>query len=591
MLPSDIGARRKTPRLAGIWRLSVALSLGVAVLIPIVQFATLFPLTVNVPTWDQWNFASIWRAYFHHEAVFPRLIAPFNGHFMFLPRVLFFVLGLLTRWNVRAEVLATYVAFAAILAIFVAMLARSDSRLLVVAAPVSAYLFYLDQSESFLAGMTLSEAMAVLGIVASIFFLTGRSLSRARFALALASAIAASLSWGIGLVAWPVGLLAILLRRERRRIEATVWCLTGGLFVLAAQRVFQESETRASIPKAFAFLLVLLGRPFSLKETPSVVEARGLGAAVLVLFSVLVLASFRRRELSPWVFVGVSGLAGATLIALGRAEHRFKEGEPIVQALVSHYVLAVSPLAVAILAMGGRTLIAWGDRARHPRRPVSAALLGLLVAAPLFQTAMASRAWIPAIRSSAATLSEGKRAILAGTITSEQIRMAFHRDPGLVFDGIEVLRRYHLSCFADFPDAAEADAIGPAVGNVDLVAGATAEPDRRFEVVLGRAWDIRGWAADDPYVGRPVDRLELFVDGAPVASAELGRRRPDLVKRFQRQAFLDCGWMITVPESALRKPKEHRLEIRVRDRRGQISPFWTGRILARSPAQEAWLNR
>ena len=114
------------------------------------------------------------------------------------------------------------------------------------------------------------------------------------------------------------------------------------------------------------------------------------------------------------MFVGVSGLAGATLIALGRAEHRFKEGEPIVQALVSHYVLAVSPLAVAILAMGGRTLIAWGDRARHPRRPVSAALLGLLVAAPLFQTAMASRAWIPAIRSSAATLSEGKRAILAG---------------------------------------------------------------------------------------------------------------------------------------------------------------------------------
>ena len=242
MLPSDIGARRKTPRLAGIWRLSVALSLGVAVLIPIVQFATLFPLTVNVPTWDQWNFASIWRAYFHHEAVFPRLIAPFNGHFMFLPRVLFFVLGLLTRWNVRAEVLVTYVAFAAILAIFVAMLARSDSRLLVVAAPVSAYLFYLDQSESFLAGITLSEAMAVLGIVASIFFLTGRSLSRARFALALASAIAASLSWGIGLVAWPVGLLAILLRRERRRIEATVWCLTGGLFVLAAQRVFQESS-------------------------------------------------------------------------------------------------------------------------------------------------------------------------------------------------------------------------------------------------------------------------------------------------------------------------------------------------------------
>src|SRR5207247_903212 len=170
------------------------------------------------------------------------------------------------------EVLVTYVAFAAILAIFVAMLARSDSRLLVVAAPVSAYLFYLDQSESFLAGITLSEAMAVLGIVASIVFLTARSLSRA-------------------------------------------W-----------------------------FLLVLLGRPFSLKETPSVVEARDLGAAVLLLFLALVLVSFRRRELSPWVFVGVSGLAGATLIALGRAEHRFKEGEPIVQALVSHYLLAVAPL-------------------------------------------------------------------------------------------------------------------------------------------------------------------------------------------------------------------------------------------------------
>jgi len=593
VLPPEDGAGTPVRRLKGIWRFAVALSLGVAALIPIVQFAVIFPLTVNIPTWDQWDFIPVWRAHFSHVPVLPRLAEPYNGHIIFLPRFIFFALGLLTHWNVRVEIIFVYIACVCSLVLLLRMLAGTDPRLLVVSAPISAYLFYLDQSENFLTGIALCESMAVLGTVATIFFLTRRGLPRSRFGLALASAVAASLSWGIGIVAWPAGFLALLLRRERRRLETAIWCLTGVSCVMAAQRVIHDWGIRIAPSKVVPFLLVLLGRPFSLAATPSIGQAGRLGAAVIALFSVLVLVSFRRHDLSPWAVVGLSGLAGAILIALARSDPRRPLEESLPQALASHYVLVVYPLAVAILAMAGRILLRWEDRVRQSLRPVPATALGLLIAVPLYQTGVASWAWLPAIRSSAATVSEGRRAILAGTSTNQQIRTAFHRNTILVRDGIKALRMYRLSCFADLGGNAaaegvatsgEPDAIGPAVGNVDVVAGAKAEPESRFEAVLGRGWDIRGWAADDPYAGRPVDRVDLLVDGTPVASAELGRRRPDLVKRHQSPDFLFCGWRITVPASALREPREYRLEIRVRDRRGNEARFWTETIRAKAPA-------
>ena len=85
-----------------------ALSLAVAVAIPLVSFACLFPLVENMPTWDQWHLIGLWSAYYEGRPVLPLLLAPYNGHLNLLPRLIFFGMGVLSHWDVRLDIIASY---------------------------------------------------------------------------------------------------------------------------------------------------------------------------------------------------------------------------------------------------------------------------------------------------------------------------------------------------------------------------------------------------------------------------------------------------------------------------------------------------
>src|SRR5579862_818832 len=101
-------------------------SLALAAAIPVLQFALLFPLTSEMPTWDQWNVIPVWRAHFAHQPVLPLLFRPYNGHFNVVPRLFFFGMGLLTHWNLKVEVISSYLALAGVLAILVFLLRETS---------------------------------------------------------------------------------------------------------------------------------------------------------------------------------------------------------------------------------------------------------------------------------------------------------------------------------------------------------------------------------------------------------------------------------------------------------------------------------
>src|SRR6185503_17594186 len=106
-----------------------ALALLAAALVPLASFAAIFPLVTAMPTWDQWSMGPVWTAHYAGQPVLPLLLAPYNGHSNVLPRMVFYGMGVLSGWDLRLEVVASYLAGGLTLSLLLLM-ARRDPRLL-----------------------------------------------------------------------------------------------------------------------------------------------------------------------------------------------------------------------------------------------------------------------------------------------------------------------------------------------------------------------------------------------------------------------------------------------------------------------------
>jgi hypothetical protein len=108
-----------------------------------------------MPAWDQWHLIPIWETYFAGGSIWRMMFQPYAGHLNILPRFVFIGLGLVSHWNIRWQIIASYVVATATLPILLQSLRQTDRRLLVLAAPISAQVFSLLQYENFMTGYPL----------------------------------------------------------------------------------------------------------------------------------------------------------------------------------------------------------------------------------------------------------------------------------------------------------------------------------------------------------------------------------------------------------------------------------------------------
>src|SRR5688572_17411679 len=105
-LPGVPPLRREGANLAPAMRARVSsiglagvLSVALAVVVPAAMMIQLFPLTSDMPAWDQWTIVPIFEAHYSGRAVLPLLLAPYNRHYNCLPRFLMYRMGVLSRWD------------------------------------------------------------------------------------------------------------------------------------------------------------------------------------------------------------------------------------------------------------------------------------------------------------------------------------------------------------------------------------------------------------------------------------------------------------------------------------------------------------
>jgi len=300
----------------------------------------------------------------------------------------------LFAWDVHVElVLGLAVAAATLALIVTALPARIRWPLLPL---LSLLLFSTARVTSFTYGeSTLQMGLAQLGVAAGAWACV-RCADRpvALAAWLAAGGLLASWSWGGGVMAWPVFLLALLALRVRSPLAWTVFAAAAALglaqyvFLLVLRPVVGEGTSRLQLASAPRTLLELLGRPLSndvavnLGPMHSAQLVGILGVLVLVA-GLPALAGGLRPVISPVVL-----LAWSILVAIQIALFRGGVAPWYVSPMTVYWVGAIGLVAstgfalripalavIALLVL--RIQPTWEDKSFYlpSRSPASAACL------------------------------------------------------------------------------------------------------------------------------------------------------------------------------------------------------------------------
>jgi hypothetical protein len=540
-------------------RIGVAgvLSLALAIVVAVAMVVHLFPLTSDMPAWDQWTIVPIFEAHYSGRPVLPLLLAPYNGHYNCLPRFLMYRMGVLSRWDTRLEALVGFSWAACTLGVFLRMLWESSPRLLILAAPFAAWVFSVLQFPNLLNGFGFGQVLAGFAAILALYLLTDPEAGRWRFGLALLCAAAAFLSHGAGLALAPAGLVGLLLVRRRRNwVRIGAWSLMtafgAGLGLLGGRSAHLVVHWRR-VP---AFALGLVGRPFTFELAPSPARKAILGALVIAVLGAVIGWAFwrdraaKRALLVRWGCVALMALGVAGLVATRHSR------APLDLSLEPHYVTSTYPFGLALLVLTVDRLQASASAVTGGRRwLLSLAVLACCVA-PLAQQAIAAYRIVPTLRSWKAVGDRMSRRVVLGTATDEDIRRAVHTNPDDVRSAVAFLRSQRLAWFAHSPEALQP------FGELESVTGLRPAP--AVSLRQGTPWVFEGWALPPlTALGTPIEAA-LLVDGVNVADARPDRPRPDQEAHYASPVALNTGFALVAPDGAFRLPGRYQADVVVR---------------------------
>jgi hypothetical protein len=529
-------------------------SVVLAALVPVLTLITLLPLTDPMPTWDHLSTVALFQAHDEGRPLRPLLLAPYNGHYNVLPRVLFFGMGLATRWSIRAEVVVGFALATFALGVLLRMAWRTEPRLLVLALPFAATVFSMLQYANFIGGFGTGQLLGTCASLLALHFLTDPDCGRAGFAVACLCGVVAFLSHGAAIGLAPAGLVALVfIRPQIRWLRVAAWGMVAafglGLGVLGGQKT-GLAVLWGKVPVLTA---AVFGRLFAVRfDTAPALVAR-MGAWALGLF-LAVLAwrvlrewSVRREVLVRWGSVALMPLVSAFLISVARSY------APLDVVMRSHYVSSTYPFALALLVLVTEPLV----RAAAGRTGMRRAWLGIgvlaCVAAPVALHARLARDVVPNLRIGHTIVERTARRLALRTATDEDIAQAFHPVIDAFRSGVEFLRSSDRAWFAHAPEARAP------MGALDRVSGRPAVATVHLRE--GSPWVFEGWAL--PPLTKPAVPIEvaLFVDDRPVARAVPDRPRPDQVAYFNTPDVLRSGFAVGAPDGFSRPPGRYRVRV------------------------------
>ncbi len=522
---------------------------------------------VDLPFYDQWVaeaplFAKIWR----HRAIVADFWAQHNEHRMVLPRIVYVALAWATRWDVRAELVATW-ALVCLVSLAVHRCHRStlgvaDRPRILQLLLANVLLFSPAAFETWLWAINLVNVLQLVCVVSLLTLACSGASLRVKVRAGAALALAATLSAINGFFGWLLPLPLFLSQRDsiaapaRLRL-ATLWMagftVTAAAYFSGYARPSSHPSLTAVLAKptdAVQFFLVYLGNVFTPLIIPRyAVIARLIGGLLLGLYiGACGYVLYRRRDRVlvnrslVWIVLGLCSLLNGLAVTFSRL------GFGPTAATWSRYITysALLPLALVFLLPIVVSHLAHDGR-RSPSRPVAGVLLGLVVVLLVFDLFKVAEA-VAIMRLTRVKRLQGKAALLYVDAFQDQSIETYvsRRDEGIrpIADEMSALGLLHPPILktARMQDIERTTAAtGAPYGGLDRVT--QGESDRL---------SLSGWTWN-PRSGMPADAVIVSYD-APngdaiaFAVADMTLDRPEASSESSMNA---AAWRVTVPAKRL----------------------------------------
>jgi len=369
------------------------------------------------PYWDAWAFAPLLEKSAAGTMSFGDFWAQHNEHRVVVPRLVMYALARMSGWNVAWEIADSLVLGVAIFLLccrlaFRGRPWRTGPWWLV---PLfSLLVFSWVQMENWVWGWEINTFLNTAGVLASAALLTSPRLSPARFAMALAAALAASFSFANGLFVWialaPLVLLASGIAWESCIIYSLLWVAAGILVIQLYLISYTKPGVSPSLGSLFqaplpflGYVALYIGAPVTGMFTqpawhgfaPPVGPAHYIAGALGLLAVPVLLARILRRNrqdyvaLLPWMGLVLYVFGSALITAAGRS------GFGLEQAMTSRYMTMSS---LYWYGLAGIVLVYLQGRAEPlfatcRARRLAGTLGAVCILALLFLSHQSQRAW------------------------------------------------------------------------------------------------------------------------------------------------------------------------------------------------------
>ena len=372
---------------------------------------------VDLPFWDEWEWADLVYAAHLHTLTFAQVWAPHNEHRILVSNAILLALDAAGGWNVTREEIVSLVVLALTQLVVWLLIRRTvpRDRRGICFLMSTFVLLGLAQYENLEWGFQMAWFICDLGLVVAVWALTIPRRGPGAVFVAIFAATVASLSSSQGLIVWPAGLIAIGLIPRRSVLTAIAWAVAG-VCVSAVARAGVSAGGPGHVGFAHpgilaTYAMIYLGAPLAVSFGPAwaVLAGVSLVAAVTALAARALRGSPALRvRLAPWLAVAAYPLLCAAVTATGRG------GFGVVQALSSRYTSIAALAWVAVIA-GFSVAMPW-RRPKLANFALGTALV-VVVFASATQTSYGNHMW----RDHAARLRSARAALAVGDAGSPSL--------------------------------------------------------------------------------------------------------------------------------------------------------------------------
>lgn len=331
------------------------LGIGFAAVLAAVAFVLNY--AVEVPFWDDWEFVRLLDEADRGALTWEHIFGLHNEHRIVVPRLCVLGLAAVFGYSTRVQCLFTVAHLTVMLLYVHAALRRPGGLGFWVAPPVFPLVAWLllswRQVENLVWGFQIGLSLPLTLTVISLFHLqTALSADRRRapaMVLAILAAVGASFSSTMGLLAWPAGLLMVILHWWRTGTRSLLlgWSLATVVVWVAYFADYAAPRHHAPVTAALLDPLRLLTYFARLCGSWSADKSPAAGVATIALVAFAGFRLARRRQLAQhgfWLGLITFCALTLTMIAAGRST------DPAT-ALSSRYTTYCMPILAASLVL------------------------------------------------------------------------------------------------------------------------------------------------------------------------------------------------------------------------------------------------